>query len=268
MKWQIETYLAGGLLVLALFGVAMAGPLEDAKAAFRKGVELHYHRPVAKKRFDPNSFDAKPATVQQPQPEFDPAEQEYYATALQIVRPLADQGNAEAQAFLGWLYECGSGVPPDYAQAAAWYRKAADQGNAEGQFHLGELYAPGKGVPQDDAQATAWYRKAADQGYAPAQLNMGGMYEQGLGVPQDYAQAIVWYRKAADQGYAFAQAQLGDMYRDGLGVPQDYVRAHMWYNLAASHGSSAKDRDDIAAKMTPAQIAEAQRMASEWVPKK
>ncbi len=65
------------------------------------------------------------------------------------------------------------------------------------------------------------------------------------------------------------------MYYKGRGVPQDYVQAHMWLNLAASRFPQGTDRDmavkirDIlAAKMTPAQIAEAQRLAREWKPKK
>jgi TPR repeat protein len=67
------------------------------------------------------------------------------------------------------------------------------------------------------------------------------------------------------------------MYEGGYGVPQDFAMAHMWYNLAASRPSPGDDhlfrdeavkfRDEIAAKMTPAQIAEAQRMAREWAPK-
>jgi hypothetical protein len=71
-----------------------------------------------------------------------------------------------------------------------------------------------------------------------------------------------------------AQYNLGEMYGVGLGVPQDYAQAHMWFNLAASRAeyaatrdTAAKDRDELAAKMTPDQIAEAQRMAREWVPK-
>jgi TPR repeat protein len=91
----------------------------------------------------------------------------------------------------------------------------------------------------------------------------GGMYEQGRGVPQDYAEAVRWYRKAADQGWTRAQVNLGVMYEQGQGVPQDYALAHMWYNLAAAQGNkdAAKWRDELAAKMTPAQIAEAQRLA-------
>ena len=81
-------------------------------------------------------------------------------------------------------------------------------------------------------------------------------------------------RKAAEQGNALGQVNLGTMYDHGHGVPQDYVQSHMWYNLAASHAEDAatremavKNRGDVAAKMTPDQIAEAQRMASEWKPK-
>ncbi len=84
-----------------------------------------------------------------------------------------------------------------------------------------------------------------------------------------------WYRKAAKQGYAEAQYILGRMYGEGLGVPQDYAHAHMWWNLAASRyppgedrDKAVKNRDIVAEKMTPAQIAEAQKLAREWMPKK
>jgi TPR repeat protein len=86
-------------------------------------------------------------------------------------------------------------------------------------------------------------------------------------------QAANWYLKAAGKGNVWAQSRLGEMYAEGLGVPQDYVQAHLWFNLAASQSEitpnrEAKARDDLAAKMTPAQIAEAQRMAREWKPTK
>jgi TPR repeat protein len=102
------------------------------------------------------------------------------------------------------------------------------------------------------------------------------MYEKGGGVPQDYKAAVQWYRRAAEQGEASAQSHLGVMYDQGRGVPQDYVQAHKWFNLAASRFSAseaekraraAQARDSLAAKMTPAQVAEAQRLAREWRPK-
>ncbi len=91
----------------------------------------------------------------------------------------------------------------------------------------------------------------------------------------DYAAAVKWFREAAEQGDADAQFNLGVNYYKGRGVPQDYVQAHMWYSLAASRlppgknrALAAENRDIIAERMTPAQIAEAQRLAREWKPKR
>jgi hypothetical protein len=96
------------------------------------------------------------------------------------------------------------------------------------------------------------------------------MYAKGQGVPQDYKEALRWFRLAADQGDALAQAKLGLRYEEGEGVPQNYVLAHMWYTLATAQKLkiAADLRDDLAKKMTPAQIAEAQKLAREWKPKK
>jgi len=79
---------------------------------------------------------------------------------------------------------------------------------------------------------------------------------------------VRWYRKAADQGETYAQLSLGSRYSKGEGVPKDYVQAHMWYTLAAAQGDkdAGEFRDLLAEKMTPAQIAEAQRLAREWKP--
>jgi uncharacterized protein len=168
-----------------------------------------------------------------------------------------------------------AGVPQDYAQAVGWFHKAAEQGEAEAQSSLGFMYDNGLGVRQDDAEALAWYRKAAKQGDTEGQFNLAQMYHEGQGVPQDYAQAVEWFLKAAEQGTPKAQLNLGVMYGLGQGVPRDYVQAHMWINLASAskqldavdHGKAVQARDAAAANMTPAQIAEAQRLASEWKPK-
>ena len=146
------------------------------------------------------------------------------------------------------------------------FRHRADQGDAHAQFILGFMYDHGH--DQDYAAAVGWYRKAADQGLAPAQVNLGIMYQYSLGVPQDNAVAVSWYRKAADQGYADAQNELGFMYENGLGVPQDFVSAHMWFNLAAKgrNAFATKNLDMLAAKMTPAQIGEAEKRFAEWRP--
>ena len=185
------------------------------------------------------------------------------------VRKSAEQGNSDAQAGLAWMYDKGEGVPKDAAQAVTWYRRAAEQGHASAQNSLGWMYGNGEGVPKDAAQAATWYRKAAEQGYVLAQKNLGVMYDEGKGVPKDAVLAATWYRKAAEQGNADAQHSLAVSYFFGEGVPRDAIRAYMWANLAAAQGNKkgAGLRDVFISKdMSPAQIAEAQRLTREWKP--
>jgi TPR repeat protein len=229
-----------------------------------------------------------------------------YATALRLFRALAEQGYAQAQYNLGFMYEDGKGVPQNYAEAVKWYRLAAGQGYAQAQNNLGVLYEDGHGVPKNDAEAVKWWRLAADQGVAQAQSSLGDIYSFGQRVPENYAEAVKWYRLAAnqgnataqfslgcmsafgqgvpkndaeavrwfrlaaDQGYAPAQSMLGVIYDEGRGMPQNYVNAHMWFNLAAAQGyqDAVKNRDLVEQRMTPSQVAEAQKLTREWKPTK
>ena len=101
-----------------------------------------------------------------------------FATALREWRPLAEQGIADAQFYLGQMYLKGEGVPQNDKTAIKWYTLAAKQGDAFAQYNLGQMYRKGEGVPQDDKTAVKWYRLAAEQGVAAAQFNLG------LDVPQ------------------------------------------------------------------------------------
>ena len=232
MKQATHILLIGVLLAPGMFGSAIAGPLEDGDAAF--------------KRSD-------------------------YATALALLRPFAEQGNALAQFDLGVMYWDGFSVQKDYAKAVSWLTKAAEQGNAAAQRDLGAMYEWGDGVPQDNIKALLWYLKAAEQGNTLSQFTLGEMYFNGPpGVPTNFKAAFRLLHPFADQGNPLAQHFLGEMYSEGKGVPQDYELAHMWFNLAAGGSEDrevdGKRRDEVAAKMTPEQIAEAQRMAREWKP--
>ena len=84
----------------------------------------------------------------------------------------------------------------------------------------------------------------------------------------DYATAVRLIRPLAEQGDATAQYTLGVFYDNGLGVPQDRIRSYMWFELSASQGreGAAAFRDLIARRMTPEQIAEAQKLAHQWRP--
>jgi TPR repeat protein len=190
------------------------------------------------------------------------------AATIEKWREYAKQGNASAQHNLGVIYENGKGVPQNQKLAVHWYRKAAKQGFAKAQYNLGFKYDNGEGVPQNYKLAVHWYRKAAEQSMAWAQHNLGVMYDKGEGVPRNQRLAVHWYRKAAKQGLAEAQYNLGLMYQSGQGVLQDYVQAHKWFNLAATKRVKYRaNRDRLAKRMTPFQIAEAQRLAREWKPK-
>lgn len=81
-------------------------------------------------------------------------------SALRVWMQTAQSGDAEAQTYVGDIYERGLGVAPDHATAAQWYQKAADQGFSRALFNLGTLYEQGLGVPQDQLKALNLYRQA------------------------------------------------------------------------------------------------------------
>jgi uncharacterized protein len=214
------------------------------------------------------------------------------AEAAKWLRLVAEQGHLaepglarDAQYKLGCIYLHGPDepweeyghiylnrdVPKDYAEAAKWLRLAAEQGHEEAQYKLGC-------IPNDYAEA------AAEPGRTEAQYKLGFIYLNGpdksweeyghnylnKDVPQDYAEAARWLFLAADQGHAKAQCKLGFMYHEGQGVPQDHVRAHMWLTLSALRGEpdAVIGRFTVARCMTPAQFAEAKKLAREWKPSK
>ena len=156
------------------------------------------------------------------------------ATELESLQQRADQGDADAQVTLGFMYYTGNGVPEDFTQAAIWFLKAAYQGNALAQYTLGDMYANRTSAAEDDAEAVTWYRKAADQGHANAQYNLGFMYATGSGVPRDDVEALKW------QNLAVFMSRGDDKKRHANG------------------------RDVLKERMTRAQLAEAQRRATEW----
>ena len=117
------------LTILCIPAVLLLGAAEASGADFQKGLE---------------AFEAGD-----------------YAVALRELRPLAKQGDAQAQYTLGAMYEKGQGVAQDDTQALKWYRKAAEQGHAQAQFLLGLMHEKGQGVVQVVAQGMKWCREAA-----------------------------------------------------------------------------------------------------------
>jgi uncharacterized protein len=122
----------------------------------------------------------------------------------------------------------------------------------------------------DYTAAVQEWRPEAEQGDPAAQLNMGLLYLDGHGVPQDLAEAAKWFRRAAEQGNTEAQHELGALYGSGQGVRRDYVEAYKWMNICAASGKAGciAQRDLLAKKMKPADVTRAQRMATEFTPRK
>ncbi len=98
-----------------------------------------------------------------------------------------------------------------------------------------------------------------------SQTVLGMMYDLGEGVSKDDAKAAYWFTKAAKQGNAMAQTRLGQKYINGIGVPENDVRAYAWSSIAAAQGDSLAPmvKETAAMRMTPAQIAEGQKLSSE-----
>jgi uncharacterized protein len=197
---RIELATAFAILTFIGAGQSWAGPLEDAKSAYDKGD---------------------------------------YSTALSLWRPLAEEGNAEAQRFIGILYENGHAVPRDGRQAVEWFRKAAAQGDAQAEYRLGARFVSGSdGLPEDAAQGLALMERAGENGYPRSFFWIGDYYRTGWhGIPENAAKAISWYRRAADLGDALAQSQLGLGYQYGRGVAKDIGQAISWYQKAAAQNN-------------------------------
>ena len=164
-------------------------------------------------------------------------------TDLEIIMELADQGNLDAQKYLGNCFTTGTtNVKQNYKMAVKYYKMAAEQGDSLGQVSLGLLYYKGTGVEQNYEIAVKYYKMAAEQGDSSGQLILGTCYYNGTGVEQNYETAVKYYRMSAEQGNADAQACLGICYYDGIGVEQNKTVAAIFLINAAEQGNKEAQR--------------------------
>jgi TPR repeat protein len=119
-------------------------------------------------------------------------------------------------------------------------------------------------VEKDYVEAVAWFLKAAEQKFAPAQFKLGICFENGQGVEKNSVEAMRWFHEAAELNDGDAQGILGDRYAAGKGVERNFEKAYAWYNLAAvTSKEAATSRDALEKRMSPQQIAEAQKRTRE-----
>jgi len=145
----------------------------------------------------------------------------------------------------------------------------AEKGDPVSQYEYALICERGEGVPQNHAEAVKWFRQSAAQDFSPAQLFLGLMYASGKGVTKNIGEALRWIHLAAEQENVTAQFYLGGVYFSSTAIQQDYVQAYKWFMLAARTDSSrAEMLTTLTQKMTPAQLAEAQRLVKSWSPRK
>ena len=167
---------------------------------------------------------------------------EDYALALEILQPLSDAGNADAQYALGSMYGTGKGVERDRARSFELISKSADQGNLDAmeRYVAGYAFMPGADDAEVDAaieRGLQLYTQEADKGNTKAMVKLGGMHEMGFGVAESQDEAIAWYKKAAELGDVSAQLKLGQLFMAGVGGDKEDARA--WFEKAAAQGSEA-----------------------------
>jgi TPR repeat protein len=159
------------------------------------------------------------------------------AAALSWARSAAQQGDAEAQAWLGYCLGSGyGGVPVDPVQALQWNEKAGAQGSLPGLVNLAVQYANGYGVRLDSARAAEYFARAASRGHADAQVSLGVMCLKGVGVAANPTNAVSWFRKAHEQGHVQGTFALGLSHLGGSGVPKDRQMAAACFLAAARQG--------------------------------
>ena len=277
------------LSTLASVLPAIAGQLEDAEAAVQTGDYTTALRLLGTLADQDNTHAERDLGIMYIKGLGVPQD---YAFGMRWMRLAAEKGLAEAQNEVGILYQRGLGAERNEAEAMKWFRLAADQGLLVAQNNLADSYVLGIGVPQDLREAFKWFHIAADQSSSYAENVIGIAYEHGLYVAQDDAEAFRWYRRAANKIYDrpgdtwihSPQYNIAALYASGRGTAQDYVQALKWFTLAAAFGDTkppaplgvklvdtSKDtaleqRDRLVARMTSAQIAEAERLAREWRP--
>jgi TPR repeat protein len=167
-------------------------------------------------------------------------------TALKLLKPLAEKGDAQAQYRLAIMYEHGWGTPRDGKRAVGLYLQAANQGLVSAQARLGEIYLRGMLVLQDLAKARQWFATAAMAGNTDAQLELANIYERGLGVSQDHIEAYAWNAVAAATGNTLAAGQRDRNLRT-LSL-DDQVKAEARANALAT---SMKAKPGSSAQLTP-----------------
>jgi TPR repeat protein len=214
--------------IMYMAGFGVRADMAEAASWFRKAIENGANRDLSDLIYFYHSGKALPQKSLNAN----------HAEGLAFLRSLADRGDPVAQTLLADVYKSGKlGLTSDLIQAMNWLRKAAEK-DPDAEAYLGWAYSHGEGMPKNDDEAVNWYRKSAEHGSAMGQSNLAFMYENGRGVHKDLSEAAKWVQAAAEQGEGSAQYHLAELYEDGRGVPKDKITAIMWFILAKQAGAT------------------------------
>ena len=188
------------------------------------------------------------------------------------LRPAAERGNKKAQIDLADILrrfgdDLFRGQPPD--SQSKWEK------NANGQFQeiiiRNTEYKRKTDIPEYK-EAANWYRRAVEKGSRDAAGRLLSMYQSNE-IYMEPAEVLKVSRMSAQTGNSSAQGELCKRYQSGDGVPRNYMEAYFWCSLATARDPQYNRReqlrgslDSLEQKMSPQQIAEAQKRAAAWKP--
>lgn len=139
---------------------------------------------------------------------------------------------------------------------------------AEWQYRRAVEFEKGSAGQQDYEKAVKWYRKASAQGHRDALYNLGRMYVDGRGVRKNNGEGVIYFRQAAELQHPEAHFNMGFMQENGRGVAKSPSRGLTSYIIASNLGvgkTAINARDNVAARLSRAQVSEAKRRARAWM---
>lgn len=185
------------------------------------------------------------------------------------LRQAALSGDAAALYEIGARLAEGRGVAADLATAIRLFERASQAGLPPAQERLAAMFEKGLGVGRDLKQAVFWYERAALGGHVRAMHNLATLLASGAHAKPDYATALRWYTEAAEAGFRDSQFNTGLLLTRGIGSKPNLPKAYQWFSLAAAQGDAeaAQRRDELAARLSPADLKSAKAAVDLWRPR-
>jgi TPR repeat protein len=159
-----------------------------------------------------------------------------YQAAYPEFLALSEEGNAEANYYMGRIYKDGLGVTADSDKALRYFENADKSLNLDATVELAKMIIAGEGTKQNVNLGLQYLKKAAYAGSMEALYELGRMYEEGIGVELNLNYAFGFYYMGALKGDKRAQLKTAKYYLSGRGIVQDFAKAQKWYMRSANQG--------------------------------